>query len=624
MVRKLLIISLVISSEIIFGQGNVIFSTYTQLLETSLDGSNKKALISNNDIIDITDSKTKMYFSDMANQGIYEVDKITMVEIRLPIEGYAPKGLCYVEESNELYFADNIKKAIYKYNFLNNNVTEVVAGVKDAWEVCVNLKDDLIIWSEFAAQNLMLSDLKGNNRKLIKSGVFSLFQLEYNSPTKEIYYYQNGNSSTNSGIRKINLDGTNFKELVTDFSQGFSADFKNNKLYMFVGFGDLTTYDLNGVKIENVGTFSKVNSCYYSVFDSKIYFKSNNEEIAINEINLSTKLSKALKFNNVFSASGAIYDSLTQDVYYLNSGEGFNNVKAGTIFKYNLKTKSSTLILKDETVLAYPKDLDVDFKEKKIFWVDERYKAAFNCDLDGGNPKQLLQGSFSRVIALQLDQKSKLLHIFDASSNKLFEYNYLGQETYSFVVPTWNRPTDMCFDTKNKVFYISEERSKKIRSISRSTNNINDIYTHSSAILALEIIDSTLYFVDDNSTLFSLNLQKTTNQPLKVSDISSFNTARLTKINYYRKGSSGTTSIINNDYRSIEIYPNPNNGFFNIISNDEILHIDVVTANGIASKIELINGNNLIDLSYLDNGIYYLAIRFKTGESLVRKISIIK
>ena len=76
---------------------------------------------------------------------------------------------------------------------------------------------------------------------------------------------------------------------------------------------------------------------------------------------------------------------------------------------------------------------------------------------------------------------------------------------------------------------------------------------------------------------------------------------------------------------NIGVSPNPSNGIFNIIGIPSNLNsLNIVVSDMYGKKIIQPIDNNSIDLSYFDNGIYFLHISVNGGKILVKKVSLIK
>lgn len=96
-------------------------------------------------------------------------------------------------------------------------------------------------------------------------------------------------------------------------------------------------------------------------------------------------------------------------------------------------------------------------------------------------------------------------------------------------------------------------------------------------------------------------------------------------VNYIYNGVSGpclNTNVneIPVDHQNLQIYPNPNNGKFNI---ELIQNSDVCVTNFIGQIVLLesfFNGRNLIDLSNQPNGIYFLRVSNKSSKQTYKLI----
>lgn len=79
---------------------------------------------------------------------------------------------------------------------------------------------------------------------------------------------------------------------------------------------------------------------------------------------------------------------------------------------------------------------------------------------------------------------------------------------------------------------------------------------------------------------------------------------------YY--GDNTTNIIQNNLLTDFEIFPNPVNSVMNIVTESEIVKIEILDLNG--KSILLIN-RNIIDCSLFERGVYFLKVEFKNGSN---------
>ncbi len=91
--------------------------------------------------------------------------------------------------------------------------------------------------------------------------------------------------------------------------------------------------------------------------------------------------------------------------------------------------------------------------------------------------------------------------------------------------------------------------------------------------------------------------------------------------------SSGTSDIMNNEIsqddnnRELMLYPNPNDGIFNITMSDDNknpIAIHLYNINGVMVMNGNLSDNKMIDISYMPSGVYLLKII--QGESACSKI----
>ncbi len=133
---------------------------------------------------------------------------------------------------------------------------------------------------------------------------------------------------------------------------------------------------------------------------------------------------------------------------------------------------------------------------------------------------------------------------------------------------------------------------------------------------------------NDGKTFETIGLVKPTNTNFNANYTFSDVTAQ-GNVNYYRlkmidaKNTeySNIVSITNNEVAElIELYPNPANKYIAIKSpnNIEITELEIFNSNGIS--LMKVNNQNSIDISNLENGLYFVVINTPSGKSEVKFI----
>lgn len=88
--------------------------------------------------------------------------------------------------------------------------------------------------------------------------------------------------------------------------------------------------------------------------------------------------------------------------------------------------------------------------------------------------------------------------------------------------------------------------------------------------------------------------------------------------NGMKVGTLVSTGIVNFDNEnSLSIYPNPSNGLFTLNNTDEKQTIIYNTLGEQVATINLVEGENKIDLSHLPNGIYFIQCGNKKGKIVI-------
>ena len=93
---------------------------------------------------------------------------------------------------------------------------------------------------------------------------------------------------------------------------------------------------------------------------------------------------------------------------------------------------------------------------------------------------------------------------------------------------------------------------------------------------------------------------------------------------FYYQFPSSTKDILNNS--KIDLFPNPSNGIFDlqIIGDVDLFQLDVYDMQGIKIEQQVMNGTkSTIDLSHLENGVYFVSI-YSDKQASLKKVIIAK
>lgn len=94
---------------------------------------------------------------------------------------------------------------------------------------------------------------------------------------------------------------------------------------------------------------------------------------------------------------------------------------------------------------------------------------------------------------------------------------------------------------------------------------------------------------------------------------------------YYIVEHPSTLSINDFNLSKIKMYPNPVVDFLTIETKEmDLFNIEILNSLGqkiTATRLNSNSGSEIIDLSYLKNGIYFVKINLQNGESIIKKIS---
>lgn len=193
----------------------------------------------------------------------------------------------------------------------------------------------------------------------------------------------------------IVLDTTLSEPVVQEFGHavlskpyGVTVDTIREKVYVSdFSLGNLYRYDLDGDNVETLAEGIDGGPWGMVVIEDKIYWggefgifradlDGSNQEV---HVDMSTGIPEM--------PEGLVYDPIDEKFYFAN--DKYNDVYAGGIWSCNFDGSEMTLVVPN----VYSQAIDIDVKNRRIYYADKSQKAVYRCDLDGSNTG--LMGSFS-------------------------------------------------------------------------------------------------------------------------------------------------------------------------------------------------------------------------------------
>ncbi|MFM2392522.1 MAG: hypothetical protein RLZZ546_499 [Bacteroidota bacterium] len=515
-VFKTIIFSLI--TGILFSQeipNRSLFLFANDLVETDLEGKNKKYIFRAPEVIDFLDGKENIYYSDFANKGIFSINKKTGKTLKI-INVEAPRGLFLMEEDKELYFVDASSKSIVKHNLNTKENSTIISNLNDPFDILVSKDDNAIVWSEIATKSISKVNLNGTNIQALATNVYNVKKMEYDKVNKEIYYFEDTNVNVSSGIRKVNINGGNSTTIFNDLLTVFTIDF--NKKQIIAGFNSLIIYDFNGKIVSENGSLFGIDNIHFSIDDNKFYCVGGTQYL-FREIDIIKSTFKSIALNPVRNMRGVAFDSKNQIIYYTNLGSGFSNVVEGSIFKYDLKSNQFEVVLNSESETIEPLDIAYESTTNTLFYSSGETKSMYKYDLNLKKVTKIVNQIFAYPNSIDIDEASKRIFVFDKDYNEIHSFNYDGTKIKKITLTNYQKSNDLIYCKDNDLFYWSEYNLKRINSITPANTNRKVVYVHNKSINGLMKLNGDLYFVDEPGNFYKINLSNTTADPELLSSL---------------------------------------------------------------------------------------------------------
>jgi len=324
-----------------------------------------------------------------------------------------------------MYWCDKSEGKIFKSNLNGETVETVLEGLTAPNDLTIDFTTLTLYWSDVSENAIYRSSIDGNDQMFLKENAFNAVQLELSLDKQTLFWLQNQQINTNSGVRSINVNGTNFQEINNELSSTFTLDTKEEKIYWVDFFGDLHQVSFDGSDDETL----------FEVDASQIYFNDNTrelywtqkEQIILKRANVDSSNIQNIAYNDVYNPSGLVVDTITDHIYYINSSDGFDNVPGGAIMRTTLNGKNTEVIISDRSILFEPLYIDVDNIASKMYWTDGRRDggSVWRANLDGSEIERLTSNTFGPR-GISIDSDREVVHWVDDSTNELKWVNTEG------------------------------------------------------------------------------------------------------------------------------------------------------------------------------------------------------
>jgi|GEM_PF-5788600 len=452
----LCLLYLSISTLSVFSQTRLVWSNTTKhtLSSCDLQGTDVREILTTNSPVDLvfSEQSLEVYFTDISKKAIYAINVETNKR-RLVIDSLSePRGIIIDAENAELYWCDKQEGAIFKSSLTGENKEPVLEGLAAPDDLVIDFSASILYWSDASENVIYRAAIDGSDQAILAENTPDAVQLELSSDQQILFWLQDGQVNTNSGVRRINVDGTEFQAINTELSRTFTLDTSEAKIYWVDFSGDLHQVSFDGTNDETL----------FEVDARQIAFRASTGEfywtrrgqVILQRSNADGSTIQNIAYNDVYKPTGLVVDTITDHIYYINSSDGFSNIPGGAIMRTTLNGKRAEVIISDHSILFEPLYIDVDNIASKMYWTDGKRDggSVWRANLDGTEIERLSRNTFSpRGISIDTDRE--VVYWVDDSQKelKLINADGIGGESAVFVGPD-SRLID-AFYHNNRVFW---------------------------------------------------------------------------------------------------------------------------------------------------------------------------
>ncbi len=426
----LCLLYLSISTLSVFSQTRLVWSNKTKhtLSSCNLEGTDVREILRTNSPVDLgfSEKSNEIYFTDFSKKAIYAINVETNKR-RLVIDSLlAPKGVVVDDENGKLYWCDQQEGTIFKSSLTGESKEPVLDGLTAPNDLAIDFSMGILYWSDVSENVIYRAAIDGSDQTVLAENALNAVQLELSSNQQTLFWLQDGQVNTSSGVRSINVDGTDFQTINTELSRTFTLDTSEAKIYWVDFSGDLHQVSFDGTNDETL----------FAVDARQLAFRANTGEfywtrrgqVILRRSNADGSNVQNMAYNDVYKPTGLVVDTITDHIYYINSSDGFNNIPGGAIMRTTLNGNRTEVIISDHSILFEPLYIDVDNIASKMYWTDGKRDggSVWRANLDGTEIERLTRNTFGprgisidtdREVVYWVDDSQKELKLINADGN---------------------------------------------------------------------------------------------------------------------------------------------------------------------------------------------------------------
>jgi hypothetical protein len=265
-----------------------------------------------------------------------------------------------------------------------------------------------------SSQGIFRADADGSHVSLLLTNTFNSFAVD--AITSKVYF-STYDPSHAPGISRASFDGSNPELLVSNWGylNGMEFDERHNRLFVGCGFYAYVMNPDNPHMTQfNVGLNTVMDVECDPIHDRVFLANANSFSTGCNLHaypkggGLGTQI-----IGSLWNLKGIGIDPVHEDIYYAASKP---NYSIPSIYKAKMDGSEPQMFV-DTTQLGYstPWDIEVVPELNAVYWADETLGGIWRANLDGTNPKKIVNASGVRYLKVTVPEPSTLALLLTAS-----------------------------------------------------------------------------------------------------------------------------------------------------------------------------------------------------------------
>ncbi|MCB0580521.1 MAG: DUF5050 domain-containing protein [Phaeodactylibacter sp.] len=557
----------------------------------------------------------KIYWTDWGKGAIYRSNLDGTGRETLLSGLSLPNGIVVDEAGQAVYFI--VSDKIQKMGLDGSNVQVVISGLSRPLDIGLDLEAGKIYWSDRIDNAIYKAGMDGSNMEVVLSGLAGPTDIELDVAGQKVYWRQSdGLAIGRSELMRAGFDGQGEERVAIGYSFGFCLDRLNQKIYWTISESGIeriyrANLDGSGQEIR----FSNLYSPRKIAVDpgaETVYWTEDFTPEVMSRAGYDGQGREVLLFYQITRPTKIFIDTASNEVYLLNDFYVFlpNHDPLSAIVRAELYDDNFEVLLQ-YPALETPLDFAVDVANGKIYWTDEGPNEVRRANLDGSNVETLASPAswHGRVNILELDVQAGKLYWDDPFGDKLYKMNLDGTGLEEAASLEGLGLSDMVLGTEEGELYWASGTGL-IQRANLPDGEVQTLYTTTRIPngLAIDFQNGRMYWAENSGScsdwVMTANIDGTDSR-----ELIDFGTCGHRSAGIFVKPFV-LTATAEPDKGSFRLFPNPAGNWLAVEGPETGAELSIYDQLGRqVMAANLAGGQQRIDVSRLNNGIYFLVLR---------------